>query len=76
MAITPVPPAKARLAGLIAHRNPADPDIVTARSGLKAANLAAQIKRDVSTWPPLSADVRAELAVLLLSPAGDDRAAT
>jgi len=70
VAITPVPPAKARLAGLIAHRDPADPDIVTARSGLKAANLAAQIKRDVDSWPPLSEAVRAELAILLLSPAG------
>jgi hypothetical protein len=70
MAITPVPPAKARLAGLVAHRDPADPEIVTARSGLKAANLAAQIKRDVATWPPLSAETRAELAILLLSPAG------
>jgi hypothetical protein len=49
-------------------------DTAEARSGLKAANLAAQIKRDVSTWPPLSADVRAELAGLLLT-AGDDGAA-
>ncbi len=31
-------------------------------------DLAAQIKRDVATWPPLSPETRAELAVLL---AGD-----
>jgi hypothetical protein len=69
--IAPVPPAKARLAGLVAHRDPADPAITDARVGLKSANLAARIRADVASWPPLSADVRAELALLLLTGDGD-----
>ena len=72
MPIAPVPPAKARLAGLVAHRDPADPEITDARVGLKSANLAARIRADVASWPPLPAETRAELAVLLLT--GDDHA--
>jgi hypothetical protein len=45
--------------------------IAEAKAELKRAGLAERIKRDVSTWPPLTPEVRAELAVLLLTPAGD-----
>ena len=63
--------SKARLAGLIAHRDPADPAIAAARAELKAANLEARIKRDIAAWPPLTETARAELA-LLLHPGGGD----
>jgi hypothetical protein len=62
--------SKARLAGLIAHRDPADPDIRAARAQLAEANARAKAREIVATWPPLSETVRAELAILLLSPAG------
>jgi hypothetical protein len=77
VAITPIPPAKARLAGLVAHRDPADPAITEARRDLKAAGLQARIARDVASWPPLTPSQRTELAIQLLTPAGgDDHAAT
>jgi hypothetical protein len=67
---------KAKLAGLVAHRDPGDPAIEAARAQLREANAKAKIREVVATWPPLSAETRAELAVLLLSPAGGDRATT
>jgi hypothetical protein len=64
---------KARVAGL--SKVGADPERITeARAALKAAGLQARIKRDVDSWPPLSAETRAELAVIILS--GGDHAAT
>jgi hypothetical protein len=65
---------KARVAGLT--RVGAGPERITeARRALKAAGLQARIAADVASWPPLSADVRAELAILLLTAPGDDHAA-
>jgi hypothetical protein len=72
--IAPVPPSKARLAGLVAHRDPRDPAITAARAALKAANIGASIRAAVSTWPPLTPEDKAELA-LLLSPDGAGDAA-
>ncbi len=63
--------AKASLAGLVAHRDPADPAITEARRQLKKANLTERIREAVATWPPLTEAQRADLAVQLLSPAGD-----
>jgi predicted O-methyltransferase YrrM len=61
---------KARVAGLT--KVGADPERINeARAALKAAGLEARIKRDVASWPPLSAEDRADLAVLLLHPGGD-----
>jgi hypothetical protein len=57
--------SKARLAGLVAHRDPADPDI-------KAARAEAKAEADVASWPPLSAEVRAKLACAILSAGGSD----
>jgi hypothetical protein len=67
---------RARLANAIRH-HPGDHEAITeARAALKAAGLEARIRRDVGSWPPLSAAVKAELAILLLSPSGGDHAAT
>src|SRR6266516_2407034 len=63
--------SKAKLAGLIAHRDPADPDIVAARAQLAEANARARAREIVATWPPLSAETKAELAVIILG--GGDR---
>jgi hypothetical protein len=64
--------ARARLAALQRHRpNPDDPDVTAARSGLREAKLAEEIRREADADPPLTPDQRARLAVLLLRPAGD-----
>ena len=65
--------SKARLAGLVAHRDPADPDIEAARAQLAEANAKAKVREVVAAWPPLSAETKAELAVIIL---GGDRATT
>lgn len=74
MSASPAQIARNRLGGKL-RQNPAA-DVTAARAELKAAGLEAHIRRDVKSWPPLPAAVRAELAILLLSPAGDDHAAT
>jgi hypothetical protein len=48
--------------------------IEAARADLAAANAVAAARRIVAAWPPLSAETRAELAVIILS--GADHAAT
>jgi hypothetical protein len=63
--------SKAKLAGLVAHRDPADPDIKAARAGLAAANAEAAVRRVADTFPPLTADQRARLAVILLGGKSD-----
>ena len=60
--------SKARLAGLVAHRDPDDPDIEAARAALAEANAEA----DVASWPPLSAEARAKIACAILSAGGSD----
>lgn len=65
---------KAKLAGLVAHRDPGDPAIEAARARLREANAQARVRDVVAAWPPLSAETRAELAVIILS--GGDHAAT
>jgi hypothetical protein len=67
--------SKAKLAGLVAHRDPADPAITEARRDLEAANLEAAIRDAVAKSPPLTAAQRTALA-LILSPAGGDHAIT
>jgi hypothetical protein len=62
--------SKARLAGLIAHRDPADPDIQAARGQLRYAVAKARIRELVDAAPPFTASQRAQLAVLLLAPDG------
>jgi len=62
---------RGRVGGLI-RRNAPPEKIDAARADLKAASLRDRVKRDVSTWPPLSAETRAELAILLLNPGNGD----
>jgi hypothetical protein len=60
---------RARLANA-ARWHPDDHEAITAaRADLKAAGLQARIREAVATWPPLTPETRAELA-LLLSPDG------
>jgi CBS-domain-containing membrane protein len=63
--------SKAKLAGLVAHRDPADPAIEAARAHLREATAAARVREIVAAAPPLSAETRAELAIILLSPDSD-----
>jgi hypothetical protein len=58
----------ARVAAIERHNGGDDPRVAGLRAELKAAALRDQIRRDVASWPPLTAAVRAELALLL---AGD-----
>jgi hypothetical protein len=47
-------------------RHGASPGLIQeARAELKAANLEARIHAAVDTWPPLTAEQRADLAILL-----------
>lgn len=61
--------SKARLAGLIAHRDPADPDITEAKRDLAAAKLERHIREVVDGAPPLTAEQLGRLALLLRSAA-------
>lgn len=56
---------RARVASLSRSRNPGDPDLVNARRNLKAERLAEYIARVVDAAPPLSAEQRDHLALLL-----------
>lgn len=67
--------SKAKLAGLVAHRDPADPAdpaVTDARRDLKYAVAEDRIRALVDSWPPLTPGQRAELAALLTDPAGGD----
>ena len=66
--------ARAVVGGLTLRNAPPE-KIAAARAALKAANLEQDIREAVATWPPLSPEARAELAILLLAPAGGDHAA-
>jgi hypothetical protein len=63
--------SKARLAGLVAHRDPADPDITAARGDLAVA----WIERKLAEAPPLTEYQLARIRAAL-PPAGGDHAAT
>ena len=56
---------RARVASLTRSRSQDDPDLITARTNLKAANLAEHIKKVVADAPSLTASQRADLAALL-----------
>lgn len=56
---------RGRVAALTRARPSHDPDLIAARGDLKAAQLAAHINRAVSTAPPLTAEQRDRLALLL-----------
>lgn len=56
---------RARVASLSRSRTPQDPELVDARSRLKAARLEDYIARTVAEWPPIDAETRDRLALLL-----------
>ena len=61
---------RGRVGGLIARG--ADPrKIDAARAELKTAVLTQHIREAVASWPPLTDQVRAELALLLTGADGD-----
>ncbi len=57
--------ARARKAALTRHRNGDDPALVDAARDLAAANIGSYIKRVVDAAPPLTAQQRDKLALLL-----------
>lgn len=61
---------RGRVAALSRSRTPDDPDLIAARRNLRAERLADYITRVVDAAPPLTAEQRDRLA-LLLRPAGD-----
>jgi hypothetical protein len=67
--------ARARVAALSRSRATDDPDFVDAHRDLAAANIAAYIKRTVDAAPPLTAEQRDRLALLLRGSAGAGGAA-
>ena len=65
--------ARARVANAIRHHPDDHEAIAAARSDLRGAVAEDRIRKIVDGWPPLSAETRAELAVIIL---GGDHAAT
>jgi len=64
---------RARVASLTRSRTPDDPDLLDARRKLRTERLAAYITATVDAAPPLTADQRDRLA-LLLRGGGNDAA--
>lgn len=56
---------RARIASLSRSRQSDDPELLNARRNLRAARLEDYIRRTVDAAPPLTAEQRAQLAVLL-----------
>ena len=56
---------RARVASLTRSRTPDDPDLLDARRKLRTERLADYIARTVDAAPPLTADQRDRLALLL-----------
>ena len=56
---------RARVASLTRSRTPDDPDLIAARRTLRTERLADYIKRTVDAAPPLTAEQRDRLALLL-----------
>ena len=56
---------RARVASLTRSRTPDDPDLIAARRNLRTERLADYIKRTVDAAPPLTAEQRDRLALLL-----------
>jgi hypothetical protein len=56
---------RARVASLSRSRTPDDPDLISARRNLRTERLADYITRTVDAAPPLTADQRDRLALLL-----------
>ena len=61
---------RARVASLTRSRTPDDPDLIAARRNLRAARLEDYIRRTVEAAPPLTAEQRDRLAILLRGEAG------
>jgi hypothetical protein len=60
--------ARGKLNALQRHRPADDPAIQAARIDLRVAKLADEIIREAEADPPLTAEQRSRLAVLLLQP--------
>lgn len=56
---------RGRIAALTRSRAADDPELIAARQGLKAARLEDYIRRTVDAAPPLTAEQRDRLALLL-----------
>jgi hypothetical protein len=57
-----------RVSQLHRHRKPDDPELLDARQELTYRNARSYVRRLVQQAPPLSAEQRTRLAVLLLAP--------
>ena len=69
-----VHPEVGRAKALVAvrTRDHAPPEAIeAARAELAEANARARVRAVVAAWPALSAETRAELAIILLSPDGN-----
>jgi hypothetical protein len=65
--------ASTRFAALTRHRPADDPEVAEAGRDLRAAQLEDHVRRIVDQMPPLSADQKARLMVLLWGGSGDAR---
>jgi hypothetical protein len=65
--------ASTRLAALSRHRPADDPEVAEAGRDLRAAQLEDHVRRIVDQMPPLGADQKARLMVLLWGRRADER---
>lgn len=56
---------RGRVAALSRSRRPDDPELIDARRQLAAANIASYVERAVAKAPPLTAEQRDRIAILL-----------
>jgi hypothetical protein len=63
-----------RVASLTRSRNPDDPDLLAAKRDLRAARAEDYIRELAAAAPPLTAEQRDRLALLLRGPSSDTAA--
>lgn len=66
---------RARVASLTRSRSADDPELIEARRNLRAARLDAYIRETVDAAPPLTAEQRDRLALLLRGTASEEAGA-
>lgn len=57
---------RGKVAGLSRKREPNDPELQDARQALRAARIAEYVRHEVAKFPPLTAEQREKIALLLI----------
>jgi len=57
---------RGKVAGLSRTREPDDPELLDARQAMRAARIADYVKGEVAKFPPLTAEQRERIALILI----------